>query len=270
MSAPYRLRGVRPAQDLPADHVLGPCVRSYRAAANRNMIWGATPFVLLLGYVVWLDHQGLLFHWFNSTFSMFAVTALLVLSIALIAFTSVAGGAEVIRVHANGLLDLRSSPRVVRWDEMRTLTAIADEAGTVAGHFLRTSDGAVLRFGPSVGDVAQLVDELRIRMVEHKLPALLARLAEGRNDALRAFPREGRRPSDGRTRTAVGGREGHRGRGGPDCRRWARRRALGRSEAGRSPQCVPARGAGAQSKRAKRGRRSESLLRAGARRRCQW
>ena len=170
MSAPYRLRGLRPQRELPVDEVLGPRVRSYYAAANSKVIWAAAPFVLLLAYGVWLGHQGLLSRWFNSTFSAVAVSTLFVLCVALITRTSAVGGAEVLRVHANGLLDLRAGPRAVRWDEMRSLTAVTHQADAVVEHCLRTSDGTMVKLGESIGEVMQLVDELRVRMVEHKLP----------------------------------------------------------------------------------------------------
>jgi hypothetical protein len=162
----------------PAD-VLGPLQRSYRGAANRHVIWAASPFVLLLAYGVWLAHQGLLAHWFNSTFSVVAVALLFILSVTLIAYTAAAGGGELVRVHANGILDLRVGPRAVRWDEMRSLTAVCGEGGIVDRHVLRTADGAALTLGPGIGAVEQLVDELRVRMIEHKAPSLQARIAQG-------------------------------------------------------------------------------------------
>ncbi|HEY6459276.1 MAG TPA: hypothetical protein VIY73_03965, partial [Polyangiaceae bacterium] len=76
MATPYRLRAARPVSPASAAGVLGPHVRSYYAAATRNVVWAAAPFVLLLGYGVWLAHQGMLAHWFNSNFSAVAVTAL--------------------------------------------------------------------------------------------------------------------------------------------------------------------------------------------------
>jgi hypothetical protein len=129
MSTPYRLRGHRPTTVGTAASLLGVPVRSYYAAATRNVVWAASPFVLLLGYGVWLARQGQLEHWFNSTFSVGAVAVLFTLAIVLITYTSAFGGGEMVRVHANGLLDLRVGPRAVRWDEMQSLTAVASEDG---------------------------------------------------------------------------------------------------------------------------------------------
>lgn len=182
MSSPYRLRAARPAtagDPSSSSDVLGPPVRSYYAAAHRHVIWAASPFVLLLAYGVWIAHQGLLAHWFNSTFSVVAVASLFVLSVALIAYTAAVGGGELVRVHAGGILDLRGGPRAVRWDEMRSLTAVLRADGLVDRYLLATADGVTMTLGDSVGGVEQLVDELRARMIEHKGPALQTRLAEG-------------------------------------------------------------------------------------------
>jgi hypothetical protein len=182
MSTPYRLRAARPADaggPSSCSDVLGPAVRSYHAAAHHHVIWAASPFVLLLAYGLWLAHKGLLAHWFNSTFSVGAVAALFVLSVALIGHTAAVGGGELVRVHAGGLLDLRAGPRAVRWDEIRSLTAVLRADGRVDHHMLCTADGAMLTLGDSIGAVDQLVDEVRVRMIEHRGPALQARLSEG-------------------------------------------------------------------------------------------
>ena len=180
MTTPYRLRARRPATAASTASLLGPPVRTFYAAATRNVVWAAAPFALLLGYGVWLAHQGLLEHWFNSTFSVFAVAALFALSIVLIVYTSAVGGGELVRVHANGILDLRVGPRTVRWDEMQSLTVVASEdGGHGVRHVLRTTDGGVLSLGPSIGGVLDLVDEIRVRMAEQQLPGVRARIAEG-------------------------------------------------------------------------------------------
>lgn len=180
MPAPYRLRGQPPSSSAaaPAD-VLGAPVRSFYGAAHRASIVAITPFVLLLGYVVWLAHQGELLHWFNSNFSAFAVIVLFLLSIALIAHTSAVGGGELVRLHAGGILDLRAGPRAVRWDEVESLTAVAAPNGSVLRHVLRTTDGVQLSLGRSIAGVDDLVDVIRARMIDHVAPALRARIAEG-------------------------------------------------------------------------------------------
>jgi hypothetical protein len=180
MSAPYRLRARRPPTAASTASLLGPPVRTFYGAATRNVVWAAAPFVLLLGYGVWLAHQGLLEHWFNSTFSVFAVAALFALAIVLIVYTSAVGGGELLRVHTNGILDLRAGPRAIRWDEMQSLTATAPDAARPGlRHVLRTTDGGSLSLGPSIGGVLDLVDEIRVRMSEHQLPGVRARIAEG-------------------------------------------------------------------------------------------
>jgi hypothetical protein len=184
MAAPYRLRAARPVVASPSgafgEDVLGPQVRTYRAAPHGHVIWAAAPFVLLIAYGVWLAHQGLLLHWFNSTFSVFAVATLFVLSVMLIVYTAAVGGAETVRVHANGILDLRAGPRAIRWDEMQSLTAVwSAQLGRVEGHVLRTTDGATIAFNRTIGGVDTLVEELRLAMLEHTLPELEARLQEG-------------------------------------------------------------------------------------------
>jgi hypothetical protein len=179
MAVPYRLRAPRPTFIPTTGESLGPVVRSYRMAAQRNVIWAAAPFALLLAYVVWLGHEGLLLRWFNSMFSVAAVSSLFVLSIVLIVYTATIGGAEAVRVHANGIFDMRGQARAVRWDEMRSLVAVCSDAGSVVRHLLRTEDGSVLSLGRSIGDVDALVDEVRVRMSEHKTEALEARLASG-------------------------------------------------------------------------------------------
>jgi len=180
MSTPYRLRAHRPTTVGTAASLLGAPVRSYYAAATRNVVWAAAPFVLLLGYGVWLARQGQLEHWFNSTFSVGAVTVLFLLAIALITYTSAVGGGEMLRVHTEGLLDLRVGPRAVRWDEMQSLTAVASEEGCgVERHLLRTIDGTTVSLGPTIGGVGDLIDEIRVRMAERQLPAMRIRIAEG-------------------------------------------------------------------------------------------
>lgn len=184
MSAPYRLRASGPTTPDSVDHVLGPVVRTFDGAAHRQSIWAASPFVFLLAYVVWLYHQGQIGHWFNSGFSAAAVTVIFVLAIALISYTAAVGGGELVRVHANGLLDLRAGPRAVRWDEVQSLTAVPAEDGRgVLRHLLRTTDGAVLSLGRSIANVEELVDEVRVRLVEQRTPSLRVRIAEG--DTLR-------------------------------------------------------------------------------------
>jgi hypothetical protein len=54
----------------------------------------------------------------------------------------------------------------------------ADGSG-VLRHVLRTTDGAQLSLGRSIAGVAQLVDEIRARMIEHSVPALRTRIADG-------------------------------------------------------------------------------------------
>jgi hypothetical protein len=154
-------------------------MRTYRLAAQRHVIWAATPFGALLAYVVWLGHEGQLLRWFNSMFSVAAVSCLFILSIVLIGYTAAVGGAEAVRVHANGIFDMRGHARAVRWDEMRSLVAVCNDAGVVLHHVLRTEDGAVISLGRAIGDVDALVDEVRVRMTEHKAGSLEARLAAG-------------------------------------------------------------------------------------------
>jgi hypothetical protein len=180
MSEPYRLRAPRPTTTASAFETLGPCVHSFSLAATRHVAWAASPFVLLLGYFVWLARQGELYRWFNSGFSAFAVTALFVLAVALIVYTAAGGGSEVIRVHSNGLLDLRAGPRAVRWDEMLSLTDLWDaDAKKIAGCVLRTTDGAALTLGRTIGGVQELAEELRSHMAELKLPTMIERLEAG-------------------------------------------------------------------------------------------
>src|SRR5579859_307124 len=180
MATPYRLRAHRPASQAAAARVLGPPLRSFAGATNRNVVWAAAPFVLLLGYGVWLAHQGLLLHWFNSTFSVFAVAFLFVASISLIVHTAAGGGGDVVRVHADGILDLRVGPLAVRWDEIQSLTAVLSfDRQTVDHHVLLTTDGSTMTLGPSIGGVDELVDEIRARIAEHALPDIRARIAEG-------------------------------------------------------------------------------------------
>jgi hypothetical protein len=177
MGTPYRLRAHRPATTAAAASLLGPPVRSFYGAASRNVVWAAAPFVLLLGYGVWLAHEGLLLHWFNSMFSVVAVGVLFTIATALIVYTSAVGGGELVRVHADGILDLRVGPRAIRWNEIQSLTATSSEQ--VVSHVLRTTDGASVSFGPSIGSVHDLIDEIRVRMAEHQLPELRTRVAEG-------------------------------------------------------------------------------------------
>jgi hypothetical protein len=180
MSTPYRLRASRPATVAAAVTLLGPPIRSFSGATNRNVVWAAGPFVLLLGYGVWLAHQGLLAHWFNSTFSVGAVAFLFVVSISLIVRTAAGGGADLVRVHANGILDLRVGPRAIRWDEIESLLAVPSADGrTIDHHRLLTADGSFVSLGRSIGEVEELVDEIRVRMGEHVGPNLRARIADG-------------------------------------------------------------------------------------------
>jgi hypothetical protein len=179
MAVPYRLRAPRPPSGA-ASEALGPALRTFRLAAQRDVVWAAVPFALLLAYVVWLSHEGTLLRWFNSEFSVVAVSGVFTVAIVLIVFTAAVGGAEVVRVHANGLVDLRGpEARVVRWDQMRSLLAVCSDSGVVLRHVLRTDDGAAVVLGPSIGDVEALVDEVRVRMTEHKAATLEARLAQG-------------------------------------------------------------------------------------------
>jgi hypothetical protein len=177
MGTPYRLRAHRPATPAAAASLLGPPVRSFYGAASRNVVWAAAPFVLLLGYGVWLAHEGRLLQWFNSTFSVGAVGVLFTIATALIVYTSAVGGGELVRVHSDGILDLRVGPRAIRWNEIQSLTAASSEQ--VVRHVLRTTDGASVSFGPSIGGVHDLIDEIRVRMAEHQLPELRTRVAEG-------------------------------------------------------------------------------------------
>jgi hypothetical protein len=180
MATPYRLRGHKPTSGGAAAGILGPVVKTYCGATSGHIVVAAAPFVLLLAYGVWLAHQGQLMHWFNSTFSMGAVTALFLLSIVLIVRTATGGGGEIIRLHVDGILDLRAGPRAVRWDEMEELTAVATTDGRgVRRHTLRTADGATLALGASIGQVDDLVEEIRLKMVEREVPAVRARIAVG-------------------------------------------------------------------------------------------
>jgi hypothetical protein len=177
MSTPYRLRAQQPGAALA---VLGPQTRAYYAAAHSKSIVAIAPFALLLAYILWLGHQGQLLHWFNSMFSAVAVSILFVLAIALIAYTSAVGGGELVRVHANGILDLRNGPKAVRWDEIESLTAVWSPDGKgVLRHVLRTQDGSQLSLGRSIAGVTDLVDEVRARMIDHSVPALKARIDAG-------------------------------------------------------------------------------------------
>jgi hypothetical protein len=187
MTAPYRLRAPSPRSGAPVADWLGPSLRSFRVDAARHVIWACSPFVLLLAYVVWLGHQGELLHWFNSTFSVGAVTTLFVLAIVLIGHTAAVGGAEVIRVHANGLLDLRTG-QAVRWDEVGSLTAVWDEKSKrVVRHVLTTAGGGRISLPSSIADVHELLDEVRTRMVDHNLASLRVRVAEGGSIRFGAF-----------------------------------------------------------------------------------
>jgi hypothetical protein len=179
MDEPYRLRARRSPSAAPAADGLGPVLRTFRTGDARHAIWGVAPFVMLLAYIVWLAHHGELLRWFNSTFSVITVSLLFLLAIGVIAHTSAAGGAEAIRVHANGLLDLRTG-LAVRWDEVRSLTAQWDgKTGRVARHVLTTVSGDRMSLGASIGDVHELVDEVRARMVDQKLESLRVRVADG-------------------------------------------------------------------------------------------
>jgi hypothetical protein len=82
-------------------------------------------------------------------------------------------------VHANGLLDLRSG-RAVRWDETLSLTDVWDtQRKRLAGCVLRTTDGGTVMLGSTIGGVQELTEEVRVRMSDLKLPAMLERLDEG-------------------------------------------------------------------------------------------
>lgn len=180
MTTPYRLRGQPPPSASAVTDVLGPPERSFYAAAHSQSIVAIAPFALLLAYMLWLGHQGLLLHWFNSMFSAVAVGVLFVLAIVLIGYTSAVGGGELVRAHAGGILDLRAGPKAVRWDEIDSLTAVWSPDGSgVLRHVLRTQDGARLSLGRSIAGVADLVDVIRVRMIDHTVPALRARIAEG-------------------------------------------------------------------------------------------
>jgi hypothetical protein len=161
MTAPYRLRAQQPGSAATA--VLGPATRTYYGAAHTTSIVAIAPFALLLAYILWLGHQGQLLHWFNSMFSAVAVSILFVLAIALIAYTSAVGGGE-----------------PVRWDEIESLTTVWSPDGKgVLRHVLRAQDGSQLSLGRSIAGVADLVDEIRARMIDHSVPALKARIAAG-------------------------------------------------------------------------------------------
>jgi hypothetical protein len=180
MGTPYRLRAHRPTTAASASTALGAPVRSYYAAASERVIWAAAPFAFLLAYGVWLSHDMQLDHWLNSTFSVFAVAGLFVLAIVLIVHTAAVGGGELLRVHADGLLDLRILPRIMRWDEIQSLTAVASEDGRDGRrHLLRATDGTTMWLGPTIGGIRDLLDEIRVRMAEHQLPEVCARLAAG-------------------------------------------------------------------------------------------
>jgi hypothetical protein len=187
MAAPYRFRAAPRTGAASAADWLGPSLRSFRVDAAGHVIWACVPFVLLLAYVVWLGHEGQLLHWFNSTFSVGAVATLFVLAIGVIGHTAAVGGAEVIRVHANGLFDLRTG-QTVRWDEVRSLTAVWDgRTRRVARHVLTTTGGERILLGASIASVDELLDEVRTRMVESELPSLRVRVAEGGSVRFGAF-----------------------------------------------------------------------------------
>ena len=204
-------------------------------------VWAASPFVLLLGYGVWLAHQGLLTHWFNSTFSVVAVTVLFVMAIVLIVYTSAVGGGELLRVHANGILDLRVGPRSVRWDEIESLTAVAQRG--------RARESCVTCCGPWTGRPSRSgppSGESRISSTRSACgwPSTVCptcargsrratSCASGRSRRARRGCRSGRASC---TWDEVGD---DRGRGGRDCRaRLARRTARG-GEAGGGAERVP-------------------------------
>jgi hypothetical protein len=153
-------------------------VRSYRTDAARHVIWAAAPFVWLLAYGVWLDSQGLLGRWLNSSFAILPVAALLVLSIGVIASTAAVGGSEVLRLHASGMFDVRAG-LAVRWDEVRTLCAARGDPGRRPGSVLTTSNGARVHLGVEIADLEHLVDEIEARMVQRALPELWRRVTEG-------------------------------------------------------------------------------------------
>jgi hypothetical protein len=178
MTAPYRLRAPRPVSAV--DDVLGPVTRSYHVAARSSARVAIIPFVVLLAYMLWLGREGQLSTWFSSTFSAVTVGMLFALSIAVIGHTTSVGGAEVVRVHANGILDLRGGSKAVRWDEIESLTTVWSPDGSgVLRHVLRAKDGARVSLGRSIADVTDLVDQIRARMIDHAVPALRARIDDG-------------------------------------------------------------------------------------------
>jgi hypothetical protein len=186
METPYRLPAHRPTSAESASSVLGPPVRSYYGAKPR-VILAAAPFVLLLGYGVWLAHGMGLEQWFFDTFSVATVAVLLTCCVVLIVYTSAIGDGELLRVHAGGLLDLRveqvrpiGAPKAIRWDEIESLTAVgSDDGRAVRRHVVRTYDGTRVSLGPIIGGVGDLVEEIRVRVTERQLPEVCARVAQG-------------------------------------------------------------------------------------------
>jgi hypothetical protein len=167
MSTPYRSCAPRTTTAESASSLLGAEVRSYYGAANQGVIWAAVPFLSLLGYGVWLGSDMQLDKWLCHGFSVPVVASLLGSAVVLIVYTSAVGGGAMLRVHADGLLDLRGGPRAIRWDQMRSLTVVAREDGrNVGAYVLRTTDGASVSLGPSIGGVRDLVDAIRMRMAD--------------------------------------------------------------------------------------------------------
>jgi hypothetical protein len=178
MTVPYRLRAPRQSRSTTGEP-LGPLVRTHRLAAQRKVIWAAIPFALLLAYVVLLGRDGQLLRWFNSMFSAGAVSFLFALSIVLIVYTAAVGGAEAIRVHTNGIVDLRGRAVTMRWDDMHSLVPVFSSQGMLVRHVLRAEDGSLLSLSPAIGEVETLIDEIRVRMTERKAADLEARVAQG-------------------------------------------------------------------------------------------
>jgi hypothetical protein len=191
-AGPYRLRGSTETPGASAEHLLGARVRTFYGAAHHKAIWFAAPFVLLLAYITWLAHQDKLEHWFNSTFSVVAVSTVFVLAIALITHTAAVGGGEMIRLHAAGILDMRLGPRALRFDEILSITAVASPDRTHIDHYLLgTSDGATLTFGRAISAFEELADELRARIAELRMPELRRRVAGGGTARFGAFRADG-------------------------------------------------------------------------------
>ena len=95
------------------------CARSYGAAHRRLDMGGRALRAAARVRRVARTTRAQLAHWFNSRFSAGAVTVLFVpRNRAHRATRRPWGAGSCVRVHANGLLDLRAGPRAVRWDEV--------------------------------------------------------------------------------------------------------------------------------------------------------